>query len=76
MIGKKMRACDHKIIRNFHVYEYVRPDKQKVSMNIPPYARSTKRSAPGPVNEIPAEKVLPWMDQKLDRCNGKNDWGE
>ena len=72
----KMRACDHKIIQNFHVYEYVRPEKQKVSMNIPPYTWSTKRSAPGPVSEIPAEKVLPWMDQKLDRCKGKNEWGE
>ncbi|HLZ18450.1 MAG TPA: ABC transporter substrate-binding protein [Smithellaceae bacterium] len=72
----KMRACDHKIIQNFHVYEYVRPEKQKVSMNIPPYTWSTKRSAPGPVSEIPAEKVLSWMDQKLDRCKGKNEWGE
>jgi len=72
----KMRACDHKIIQNFHVYEYVRPEKQKVSMNIPPYYWSQKRSAAGPVSEIPAEKVLPWMDQKLDRCKGKNEWGE
>ena len=33
----KMRACDHKIIQDFHVSEYVRPEQQKVSMNIPPY---------------------------------------
>ena len=72
----KMRSCDHKIIQNFHVYEYVRPEKQKVNMNIPPYYWSMKRSAPGPVSEIPADKVLPWMDQSLDRCKGKNEWGE
>ncbi len=24
----------------------------------------------------PAAKVLPLMDQKLDRCKGKNNWGE
>ncbi len=72
----KMRACDHKIIQDFHVYEYVRPEKQRVSMNIPPYYWSKTHSAGGPVHVIPAEKVLPWMDQKLDRCKGKNEWGE
>lgn len=72
----KMRACDHKVIQDFHVYEYVRPEKQKVSMNIPPYYWSNKRSAAGPVFAIPAEKVLPWMDPRLDRCKGKNAWGE
>jgi len=72
----KMRACDHKVIQSFHVYEYVRPDKQKVCMNIPPYYWSKDRSAAGPVHVIPAEAVLPWMDPKLDRCKGKNNWGE
>ena len=72
----KMRACDHKVIQDFHVYESVRPDKQKVSMNIPPYYWSKERSAAGPVHVIPAEAVLPWMDPKLDRCKGKNGWGE
>ena len=72
----KMRACDHKIIQDFHVYEYVRPEKQKVSMNIPPYYWSNKRSAAGPVYVIPAEKVIPWMDQNLDRCKGKTAFGD
>ena len=72
----KMRACDHKIIQDFHVYEYVRPEKQKVSMNIPPYYWSNNHSSLGPVHVIPAEKVLPWMDPKLDRCKGKNAWGD
>ena len=72
----KMRACDHKIIQDFHVYEYVGPEKQKVSMNIPPYYWSNNHSSLGPVHLIPAEKVLPWMDPKLDRCKGKNAWGE
>ena len=72
----KMRACDHKIIQDFHVYEYVRPEKQKICMNIPPYYWSKERSAAGPAFLIPAEFILPWMDQKLDRCKGKNNWGE
>ena len=72
----KMRACDHKIIQNLHVYEFVRPEKQKENMNIPPYYWFSTHSAGGPVYEIPVEKVLPWMDQKLDRCKGKNEWGE
>lgn len=72
----KMRACDHKIIQDFHVYEYVTPDKQKISMNIPPYYWFNTHSAGGPVHLIPAAKVMPWMDRKLDRCKGKNEWGE
>jgi len=78
MMGKvvKMRACDHKIVEDFHVYEYVRPEKQKINMNIPPYYWFKNASAGGPVSHIPADKVLPWMDQNLDRCKGKNAWGE
>jgi len=72
----KMRACDHKIIQDFYVSEYVKPEKQKVSMNIPPYYWSKTHSTNGPVYVIPADKVLPWMDQKLDRCKGKNAWGD
>jgi ABC-type branched-subunit amino acid transport system substrate-binding protein len=72
----KMRACDHKAIQGFRVAEYVGPEEQKVSMNIPPYYWFKKTSGPGPAWEIPAEKVLPWMDPKLERCAGKNDWGE
>ena len=33
----KMRACDHKAIQDLHIFEFVPPDQQKVSFNIPPY---------------------------------------
>ncbi|MRR15481.1 MAG: branched-chain amino acid ABC transporter substrate-binding protein [Deltaproteobacteria bacterium] len=72
----KMRVCDHKAIQNLTVKEFVPPDQQKVSYTIPPYYWSQKRSAPGPAYIIPAPKVLPLMDQNLDRCKGKSDWGE
>ena len=72
----KMRACDHKAIQNLNVSESVPPAEQKVSMTIPPYYWFNNVSWAGKGHSIPAAKVLPWMDQKLDRCKGKNDWGE
>jgi hypothetical protein len=72
----KMRPCDHKAIQNFTVSEYVPPDKQKVSFNIPPYYWYKGCSFSGTGYAIPAGKMLPLMDQKLDRCKGKSDWGE
>jgi ABC-type branched-subunit amino acid transport system substrate-binding protein len=72
----KMRVCDHKAIQNLLVSEYVPPEQQKVSMTIPPYYWYKEASAPGPGFVIPAPKVLPWMDPKLDRCKGKDGWGE
>lgn len=72
----KMRGCDHKAIQDLHVAEYVPPEQQKVDFNIPPYHWFTGASYPGPISKIPAEKVLPLMDRKLDRCKSKNDWGE
>jgi ABC-type branched-subunit amino acid transport system substrate-binding protein len=72
----KMRACDHKIVQDLAVTEFVPPEQQKVSFNIPPYYWYSGSSSYGPTAVIPAAKVLPWMDQKLDRCAGKNDWGE
>jgi branched-chain amino acid transport system substrate-binding protein len=73
----KMRACDHKGIQGFRVAEFVPPAEQKASMNIPPYYWFKGASNVGHLTfNIPAEKVLPWMDQKLDRCKGKNDWGQ
>jgi len=72
----KMRACDHKVIQDLHAVEYVPPEQQKVSFNIPPYYWFKGCSAGGPIFTIPAAKVLPLMDQKLDRCTGKNNWGE
>jgi len=72
----KMRACDHKVVQDLTVSEFVPPDQQKVSFNIPPYYFYKGISSYGPMSVIPAAKVLPWMDQKLDRCKGKNGWGE
>ena len=72
----KMRACDHKMIQDMAVSEFVPPEQQKVSFNIPPYYWFKGCSSYGPTTAIPAAKVLPWMDQNLDRCKGKNDWGE
>lgn len=72
----KMRACDHKMIGDMAVEEYVPPEQQKVSMSIPPYYWYKGCSAAGPAWLVPAAKNLPWMDQKLGRCKGKNGWGE
>lgn len=72
----KMRACDHKAIQDLHVSIYVPPDQQKVSFNIPPYHWYEGCSNVGPTYKIPAAKVLPKMDRNLDRCKGKNEWGD
>ena len=72
----KMRACDHKTIQPLRVAEYVPPAEQKASMSIPPYYWYQGTSINGPEWFVPASKVLPPMDQKLDRCKGKNAWGE
>ena len=72
----KMRPCDHKAIQDLHIFEFVPPEQQKVSFNIPPYYWFQGTSNTGPTFEIPAEKVLPLMDRNLDRCKGKSDWGE
>jgi branched-chain amino acid transport system substrate-binding protein len=72
----KMRACDHKAVQDLSVTEYVAPEQQKVSFNIPPYYWFKNASYSGVECRIPAAKILPWMDQKLDRCKGKNGWGE
>ena len=72
----KMRACDHKVIQDLFVYEYAPPDQQKLSYTIPPYYWYNNISYWGQGYMIPAAKVLSWMDQKMDRCKGKNDWGD
>lgn len=63
-----MRACDHKAIQPLHIFEFVEPDKQKESFNIPPYYWFEGCSNPGPVHEVPEDKILPLMDSNLDRC--------
>ncbi len=72
----KMRACDHKAIQDLHVWEDVPPAEQKASFNIPPYYWFEGCSSAGENVKIPADKVLPQIDDKLDRCKGKNAWGE
>ncbi|NLX51472.1 MAG: ABC transporter substrate-binding protein [Deltaproteobacteria bacterium] len=72
----KMRACDHKVVQDLSIVEFVPWEQQKVHMNIAPYYWYKTSSSYGPTAVIPAEKILPWMDQSLDRCKGKNDWGE
>ena len=67
----KMRACDHKGIQDLLVTELVPPDQQKASFNIPPYYWFKGCSFYGPGYVIPAEKVIPRMDDKLDRCAGQ-----
>jgi len=71
-----MRPCDHKAIQDLHINVYVPPEEQKVSMNMPPYYWTKNSSNTGPTYSIPAAKVLPWMDDKLDRCKGKDGWGK
>lgn len=72
----KMRACDHKVIQDLTAEVYAPPDQQKASFTIPPYYWFKDASYVGTMYTLPAGKVLPWMDQNLDRCKGKNDWGE
>ena len=72
----RVRPCDHKVIQDLVVTEYVPPEEQKISFNIPPYYWFKDCSYTGYLHVIPAAQVLPWMDQKLDRCKGKNDWGK
>jgi len=72
----RMRSCDHKAIQDLSIVEYVPPEQQNVSFNIPPYYWFKNASYPGPIYKIPADKILPWMDKNLDRCKGKNGWGE
>ena len=72
----KMRACDHKMVGPVGVAEYVEPERQKMTMTIPPYYWFQGQCADGPGWAVPAEKVAPWMDPKLDRCKGKSPSGE
>jgi branched-chain amino acid transport system substrate-binding protein len=67
-----MRACDHKAVQDLAIEEFVPPDQQKQSFNIPPYHWFSGTSNVGPTFVIPAKAVLPWMDPNLDRCKGKS----
>ena len=62
-----MRASDHKVIQNLHAVEYVPPEAQKQSFNIPPYSWYEGCSNAGPVTTIPADKIMPLLDPELKR---------
>ncbi|MCX7981504.1 MAG: ABC transporter substrate-binding protein [Syntrophales bacterium] len=66
-----MRACDHKTIQGAAVVEYVPPDQQRQSFNIPPYYWMKDASYIGPIYVIPAEIFVPHMDPGLERCRRK-----
>ena len=57
----KMRACDHKEIMNVTVNDFVPPERQRVSMNIPPHF-GPKRVAHlvRDIQSRPAKSCLGW----------------
>jgi len=71
-----MRACDHRAIQGFRIAEFVPPEEQKVSFNIPPYCWFEKCCNAGPTYNVPASAVLPGLDPKSKRCAGKDPRGE
>jgi hypothetical protein len=62
-------------VQDLHVLEFVTPEQQKQSFNIPPHYWFNGTSAAGPIHTIPAKMVLPWMDPNLERCKGKDPAG-
>ncbi|MFC1880174.1 ABC transporter substrate-binding protein [Thermodesulfobacteriota bacterium] len=62
-----MRATDHKAIQNLHAVEFVPPEEQKQSFNIPPYYWYQGTSNAGPIMTIPADKIMPLLDPELKR---------
>ena len=71
----KMRVCDHKAIEDGRSPNCATGSAESWRQQLP-YHRYKGCSFYGPTAVVPAAKVLPWMDQKLDRCAGKNGWGE
>jgi ABC-type branched-subunit amino acid transport system substrate-binding protein len=63
-----MRACDHKAVQDLFLAHYVPPEEQKQSFNKPPYHWYQEVSYTGPVGKVPAAKILPLIDPKLERC--------
>ncbi len=61
----EMRACDHKQITPLTVNEFVPPDEQRQSYNIPPYHWFEGCSGTGPSTLLPADKVVPKADPEL-----------
>jgi branched-chain amino acid transport system substrate-binding protein len=71
-----MRACDHKVIQDLTAEVYLPPGQQKATFTIPPYYWFNDASYMGEMHRLPAADVLPLMDPNLNRCKGKNGWGE
>jgi len=61
----EMRACDHKQITPLTVNEFVPPEEQRQSYNIPPYYWFEGCSNTGPSTLLPMEAVVPKMDPEL-----------
>lgn len=60
-----MRTCDHKAVQDLALDFYVKPEQQKVNMNIPPYYWYKGTSYVGPVIVVPQKFILPKADPKL-----------
>jgi len=60
-----MRPRDHKAIQDLHAIEYVPPEQQKISFNIPPFYYYKGCSNAGPQFKIPAEKIMPNASKML-----------
>ena len=67
-----MRGIDHKTERDLFIELYVPPDQQKESMNIEPYYWYKDCSMTGPSIKLPADKVAPIMDPKLEEMRKGN----
>ena len=61
----EMRACDHKQITPLTVNEFVPPEEQRQSYNIPPYHWFEGCSGTGPSTLLPMDKVVPKADPTL-----------
>lgn len=61
----EMRACDHKQITPLSVNEFVPPEEQRQSYNIPPYYWFKDFSNVGPSTLLPMDKTVPKADPDL-----------
>jgi len=64
----EMRPCDHKVIQDLHVWEYVEPARQRETFNIPPYYWFEGCANAGTNFKVPREAIIPTIDQRMDRC--------
>ena len=69
-------ACDHKIIVYLAVAGIGSWGATESCHEHTAHSRYKRTASYGPMAVGPAAKVLPWMDQKLKHCKGRDDWGE